>query len=367
MSIITISPALPGMYQYFISSRNADFLVKLMVALPSLFIGISAYVIGPLIDRYGRLKFLPTALILYAVAGTAGLYLDDLILILVTRALLGVAVGTTMTIVVTLIGDYFQGQKRQKFIGYQFAFMSFGGIIFLGLGGLLADINWRYPFAIYIVSLLLIPVVKKYLYEPEFENPEGVEESQETVPRLVWMLFINVMVVWILFFTIPVQLPFHLNSLGVQKNILIGVAIAMSTLASVVSSYSYSRIKDVLSHSAIFSVGYVFLGSGFATVAFTASYYGVLLGMLLAGLGLGLVIPNSNLWLIRIVPATVRGKQIGRLSTFWFVGQFLSPIVWLPITRFFTLSYMFEIIGVTYFVLALLFFSYRYFRPEQII
>lgn len=360
MSIITISPALPGMYQHFVTNRNADFLVKLMVALPSLFIGLSAYVIGPLIDRYGRLRFLPLALVLYAVAGTAGLYLDDLVSILITRAMLGVAVGTTMTIVVTLIGDYFEGQERQKFIGYQFAFMSFGGIIFLGLGGFLADISWRWPFVIYVVSLLLIPATKNYLYEPVLTQEPHHQGSLEKAPRLVWMLFINVMVVWILFFTIPVQLPFHLNSLGVQKNILIGMAIGMSTLASVVSSYFYSRIKDGLSHSAIFSLGYFCLGCGFTLVAFTFSYYAVLLGMFLAGLGLGLVIPNGNLWLIKIVPHSIRGKNIGKLSTFWFVGQFLSPIVWLPVTRFFTLSYMFEIIGISYFVLALMFFSYRY-------
>ena len=364
MSIITISPALPGMFQHFVSSRNADFLVKLMVALPSLFIGLSAYVIGPLIDRHGRLKFLPIALILYAVAGTAGLYLDDLISILVTRALLSVAVGTTMTIVVTLIGDYFEGQERQKFIGYQFAFMSFGGILFLGLGGLLADISWRWPFAIYVVSLLLIPASKKYLFEPIGQLDLNYQSSQEKAPRRVWMLFINVMVVWILFFTIPVQLPFHLNSLGVQKNILIGMAIAMSTLASVVSSFSYSRIKDILSHNAIFSLGYILLGCGFTFVACTTSYLGVLLSMFFAGLGLGLVIPNGNLWLIRIVPPAIRGRHIGRLSTFWFVGQFLSPIIWLPVTRIYTLSYMFEIIGITYFVLALLFFCNRYFLRE---
>lgn len=364
MSIITISPALPGMYQHFVTSRNADFLVKLMVALPSLFIGLSAYVIGPLIDRYGRLRFLPLALVLYAVAGTAGLYLDDLVSILITRAMLGVAVGTTMTIVVTLIGDYFEGQERQKFIGYQFAFMSFGGIVFLGLGGFLADISWRWPFAIYVVSLLLIPATKNYLYEPVLTQEPNHQGSPKKAPRLIWMLFINVMVVWILFFTIPVQLPFHLNSLGVQKNILIGMAIATSTMAAMVSSYFYSRVKDILSFSAIFSIGYVLLGSGFTLVALTSSYLMVLGGMFLAGLGLGLVIPNGSLWLIKLVPVSIRGKHIGRLSTFWFVGQFLSPIVWLPITRFFTLSYMFEIIGISYFVLALLFFSYRYFGRE---
>jgi len=120
---------------------------------------------GRLIDRYGRLRILRFALVLYAVAGVGGYFLDNLYLILLSRALLGVAVGMSMPTVITLIADYFEGAERQKFVGIQIAFMSIGGIVFIGLGGVLADFGWRYPFLIYLSSLLVLPLTIMFLKE----------------------------------------------------------------------------------------------------------------------------------------------------------------------------------------------------------
>ena len=152
MSVITISPALPQMVIAFSDVTNAEFLVKLVLTLPALMIAIFAPITGRLIDRHGRLRILWLSLVLYAISGTAGYFLNNLYHILISRALLGISVGMSMTIVITLIADYFDGKERQKFVGLQIAFMSMGGILFIGLGGILADLSWRYPFLIYLFS-----------------------------------------------------------------------------------------------------------------------------------------------------------------------------------------------------------------------
>src|SRR3954451_24136955 len=146
MSVITISPALPQMTAAFSGVKNSALLVKLVLTIPALMIALFSPITGRLIDHYGRLKILWFALALYAVAGSAGFYLHNLYHILISRAVLGISVGMSMTIVITLIADYFEGIERQKFVGIQIAFMSMGGILFIGLGGILADQGWRYPF-----------------------------------------------------------------------------------------------------------------------------------------------------------------------------------------------------------------------------
>jgi len=50
----------------------------------------------------------------------------------------------------TLIADYYTGQKRANFMGLQGAFMGLGGVGFLSVGGFIADLNWRFPFLIYL-------------------------------------------------------------------------------------------------------------------------------------------------------------------------------------------------------------------------
>lgn len=363
MSMITISASLPDMTKTFEAEPNGAALVKLSLSFPGLFIALSAIVAGIVIDKIGRLKLLGTALVLYAVGGTSGYYLDNIYLILAGRALLGICVGITMTIVTTLVADYYQGKARQKFAGLQIAVMSIGGIIFITLGGVLADISWRVPFLLYLFSLLILPATYLFLKEPAVAKTAQKISEKKSSPAIIWLVFGNVMLIWIIFFIIPVQIPFYLKSIGIEKNSLIGLAVASATFFSAISSFSFSRIKDMFGFRQIFGIGYIFLALAFICYAFGDSYGMVLLGMLLGGLGMGLMIPNANVWVMQLAPLEIRGREIGRLTTFWFMGQFLSPIVLLPFLDYFTQPQLFYGLGIILFVVGFLFFLWHWSHP----
>ncbi len=363
MSMITISASLPDMTRTFELQPNGAALVKLSLSFPGLFIALSAILAGIIIDKIGRLKLLGAALIFYAIGGTSGYYLENIYLILAGRALLGICVGITMTIVTTLVADYYQGKARQKFAGLQIAIMSIGGIVFVGLGGLLADIGWRVPFLLYLFSLLILPATYFFLKEPAAAVNVHKTALQVKSPAVIWLVFGNVMLIWIIFFIIPVQIPFYLKSIGVEKNSMIGLAVASATFFSAISSFTFSRIKDVFSFRQIFGIGYLLLACAFLAFAYGDSYAMVLLGMLLGGLGMGLMIPNANVWVMQLAPLEIRGREIGRLTTFWFMGQFLSPIVLLPFLDYFTLSQLFYGMGIILFGMGFLFFLWYWSQP----
>lgn len=345
MSMITIAASLPDMTNTFSDVPNGPKLVKLSLSFPGLFIALSAMVAGTFIDKFGRLKLLGLSLILYALGGTSGYWLDNLYLILAGRAVLGISVGISMTIVTTLVADYYQGKSRQKFAGIQIAVMSLGGIVFITLGGMFADIHWRVPFLLYFFSLLILPFTYLYLKEPKVRI--DVQNSNQSVksPAIIWFVFFNIMIMWILFFIIPIQIPFYLKSIGIEKNAMIGIAIASSTFFSAVAAFSYSRIKDKLSFKQIFSMGYFLMAVAFVFIAIGNSYIMVMMGMLFAGLGMGVMIPNANIWIMQLAPPEIRGREIGRLTTFWFMGQFLSPLVLLPFLEYFSQSQLFFVLA----------------------
>lgn len=363
MSMITISASLPDMTRTFELQPNGAALVKLSLSFPGLFIALSAILAGIIIDKIGRLKLLGAALIFYAIGGTSGYYIENIYLILAGRALLGICVGITMTIVTTLVADYYQGKARQKFAGLQIAIMSIGGIIFISLGGILADIGWRVPFLLYLFSLLILPATYFFLKEPAAAVNVQKTVVQVKSPAIIWLVFGNVMLIWIIFFIIPVQIPFYLKSIGVEKNSMIGLAVASATFFSAISSFSFSRIKDMFSFRQIFGIGYLLLALAFLAFAYGDSYTMVLLGMLLGGLGMGLMIPNANVWVMQLAPLEIRGREIGRLTTFWFMGQFLSPIVLLPFLDYFTLSQLFYGLGIVLFGMGFLFFLWYWSQP----
>lgn len=367
MCIITISPALPQITLAFSNVENAKLLVQLILTLPALMIAIFSPITGRLIDRYGRLKILWFALILYAISGSAGYFLNNLYQILFSRAILGISVGMSMTIVITLIADYFEGMERQKFVGLQIAFMSLGGILFLGLGGFLSDYGWKYPFLIYLAALLVLPLSIVFLKEPAVISKSAQTHLQTKAPPIIWMLFINMMMLWIVFFMIPVQIPFHLKDIGVEKSALIGAAIATSTACSAISSISYSKIKSRLSFLSVFVVGYLLMAAGFVCISFSSTYFMVVVAMMLSGLGMGMMIPNTNVWVMKLAPPEIRGKEIGKLTTFWFLGQFLSPLIIFPLLKILSFSATFMVAAGFLLLLSLGFLLFSYSKTGKII
>lgn len=359
-SMITISSSLPDMSRNFEHLPWGTSLVKLSLSLPALFIAISAILTGRFIDKAGRLRLLGIALVGYAIAGSSGYWLDNIYGILAGRALLGICVGITMTIVTTLVADYYEGRARQQFAGLQIAVMSLAGIVFISLGGFLADISWEIPFLLYLYALLVLPFALRYIKEPKRIADQTKEQgSDQKAPRVLWLVFLNVMLMWILFFIIPIQIPFYLKSIGIEKNSLIGLAIASSTFSSAVSSFFYVRLKGKLSFGLLFSLGYGLMALAFLCICLGDTYGMVVSGLILAGFGMGILIPNSNILVMQLAPTSVRGREIGKLTTFWFFGQFISPILLLPFITKFSQEYVFAGIAAITAILCILFLFSR--------
>ncbi len=358
MAGATIAPALPRMSRVFAETPNAEFLARLVLTIPALAIAVVGPLAGTIVDKLGRLKLLLAGLLLYGIAGTSGYYLNSLYHILIGRAFLGVSVAAVMTVSTTLIGDYFQGDERRRLMGLQGAFMALGGMVFVGTGGFLADLNWRYPFLIYLLAPLLIPAIILFLHEPDraaaerapvgedaHEGSQGQNQARPGYNRAAVFFLYGVAVFgMIMFYMIPVQLPFLLKGLGVPEDSKAGLAIVVATIFGAAASFAYPRIRKRVGFGRIFGLCFLFMGAGYAVVWRAGDYTTILIAMAIAGLGTGLFMPNSSLWAMALAPPHMRGRIVGGVTTFIFLGQFISPIVIQPVISAYSLQAAF---GVT--------------------
>ena len=163
MSNVAIVTTLPHLKEYFTNINNIEFYSRLMLTLPSLVIALLAPILGHFIFSFGKKRSVLIALFFFSFFGTAGLYLNSIESLLASRALFGLCVATLMIVSTSLVGDYFKEHDRHKFMGYQSAFMAIGGVFFVIGGGFLSDINWRFPFGIYFIGLVLLPFVILFL------------------------------------------------------------------------------------------------------------------------------------------------------------------------------------------------------------
>ncbi|MEM8674031.1 MAG: MFS transporter [Cyanobacteria bacterium P01_G01_bin.67] len=364
MSGATIAPSLPAMQEHFADVENSALLVRLVLTIPALFIAIGGLFAGQLVDKIGRKPLLVSSTLVYGLAGSSGFVLNSLGTILFGRALLGLSVAGIMTGVTTLIADYYTGQKRANFMGLQAAFMGLGGVAFLSVGGFIADLNWRFPFLIYLSAWAIMLEIAFTLYEPKREvNNQAQDSSQVTQPRMsisVLAMIYGVALFYMLaFYLIPVQLPFYLKNLSNSSAAASGLAIAASTLASSIASLRYGFVKERLGFVSIVATAFAIASVGYLMIGVAGSYNLVLLGLIVAGLGFGLLMPNLNVWLSSIVPDALRGRTLGGLTTFFFLGQFLSPIIAQPVTNSVGLGQTYIVTGISLLIVAIIFFAFR--------
>ncbi|OOC05619.1 MFS transporter [Amycolatopsis azurea] len=333
MAAAVIAPSLPAMKTVFAGTPGAGLLVKLALTVTSLAIAISAPFSGLAADRLGRRPLLVTGLVLYAISGTAGFFVDDLYLLLVTRAVLGLAVGGIMTAVSTLITDWFSGQSRASFLGLQQAFASLGGVVFLPLAGVLAATDWHAPFWIYSASAIVAVFAIVSLREPRRSVPAPASDGGKTaLPGHILGVYVLALVATLVFYMAPTQLPFLLEGFG-SGPAVIGAVVAGSTLTSVAGALAFPRLRRRLSSTAITTLSVALLGAGWLLVGTADTVVQVLAGLLVGGLGVGFVVPNLNLRLAGFAGPENRGRVLSGLVTGIFLGQFLSPLIVQPLVQ----------------------------------
>jgi MFS family permease len=357
MAGATIAPSLPAMKQHFSAVPNADYWVRLVLTVPALFIAMGALFVGATIDRLGRKPLLLAALVVYGLAGSSGLWLNEIGFILFGRALLGFSVAGVMVTATALIADYYTGKARGQFLGIQAAFMALGGVVFLSLGGFLADLSWRMPFFIYLIALILVPCVTLLLPEPNRTSKAAganvTDEPTSLATRFVVLTYAIALISQIVFYLIPVQLPFYLQKLVQASGSQSGLAIALATGCSAVSSILYQRVKARLSFISIYGIAFLNMGLGYELISIGTGYGVILPGLAIAGLGLGLLMPNMNFCLASISPSAARGRVLGGLTTSFFLWQFLSPLVSQPLTQFAGLAGTYRTAGIVMGLMAI--------------
>jgi MFS family permease len=116
----------------------------------------------------------------------------------------------------------------------------------------------------------------------------------------------------------------------------------------------------------IFGLSFVLIGAGFIAHSHASDWHGVLVGSVIAGLGMGISMPNYTTWFMARVPATMRGRASGLLTTAFFLGQFASPLVSAPLVAWFGLAGTFAAVGLGLITLGVGLWIANAARPEPV-
>lgn len=326
-----VAPSLPGIQAAFADVEGVALWSRLMLTMPALAVALIAVSAGWLVDTVGRRSTLLIGLVIYGVAGTTGLWLDSLGALIGGRLVLGLGVACIMTSATTLLADQAHGAARSRLMGLQAAFIGMGGLVFLLIGGALAELGWRWPFAVYGASWLIILPTLRWVPK-DVPAPARARPPWGITPGLLARCAAATLSM-VLFYIVPVQLPFLLKARFGAEGLVIGASIGLITLTGATGSLLFARIRAKLSHQAILTLTFALLAPGLLLVAMDLGWTGVVVGLLIMGAGMGLVMPNLTSWTADQAAPAQRGRHMGALTMALFTGQFASPLISQPLQR----------------------------------
>ena len=363
MSNVAIVTSLPHLKEYFTDIHNIEFYSRLMLTLPSLVIALLAPVLGHFIFRFGKKKAVIIALFFFSIFGTAGLYLNSIESLLASRAFFGLCVATLMIVSTSLVGDYFKEHDRHKFMGYQSAFMAIGGVFFVIGGGFLSDINWRFPFGIYFVGIVLIPFAFLYLKEVKIETSQ--DDLSVNIGKNMIIVYILAFIYMLLFFILPTQIPFLLIEKFDASGKMAGTVIATAFFCNALGAIAFSRLKKRLNFVAIYLIGITLIALGFSLVGIINHIYFFFITSPILGFAGGLMMTNVTAWMLSKTSHQKRVKSSGYFTSAIFLGQFLSPIVFHPFLDFLEIQDFFLFIGLSLFLISFIAFLVLRFKTKS--
>lgn len=269
----------------------------------ALFVALLAPVAGLLTDRFGRRSVLVWALGLYAAAGVAPFWIDNLYAIILTRAVVGIAEAGVMTASTALICDYFTGQRRAHWLSVQFGSAALVATVCFVLAGFLGNYNWRAPFLVYGATALFIPMILAIIFEPARAAPGKAAHfsAADSLQGLVDLRFVGslsaTLICGALFYITPVHISLVLNERGYSDPSMLGLASAMGSLG-VVAGAAFFRFQSRRPVGALLAGAMVTQAVGFAVLYTQSSLAGGIVGMFINNLGCGVSAspPTRSIW-----------------------------------------------------------------------
>lgn len=315
---------------------HLDLLTRLILTMPAIFVVLLSPLAGILMDKFGKLKFVFPAMILWTISGMSGFFMDNIYSILASRAVFGSATAFVMTGASALLAAYYSRggfNRRENALSWQSFFCAVGGALFIMIAGFVSDYSWRYPFLVYGLGIFITLLAYTYLFEPrhKFFNHTKIEVKTNYWQFLpIYLLGFFIMLIY---YISPTQLPYYIEEHLKLNPKYIGFAMSVSALCYGFFSLTYKNIVKHISIKAIYIITLFIVGSSFLLLYLYHNFISVLISLALLGTGGGIMLVNNSSYLFSICPPNARGRAYGILASCVFLGQFLSPIITQPMVR----------------------------------
>ncbi len=291
MSGAAIAPTIPAIETAFSGASDGSIWGRIALVMPAVLIMLTGPWIGKMTGQVDQRLGFVVSLIAMGFFGVAGGLTNGFGLLIATRIGLGISTAATLCFATAAITALFQGPTRGLVISRQAAINTFGGVVFVLLGGLLSQLGWRFPFSLYALTLPVAYFAAALEWQPPVQNTDLPEHQSKVLWRDIQIPLLTVALAMTAFYLIPTQVPFM--AIMSDMPALSGLAIACATLVSGVVSLNIGSMVEKAGTGSITVVA-IFLGVlGLLELGLASSVFAILLASVLVGMSLGAILPMT--------------------------------------------------------------------------
>jgi MFS family permease len=365
-----IAVAQPAMAAHLGDADNGRLLARLTLALASLMIIVGAPVGGLLAQRMGYRRTLLALLLVFTIAGSAGMFMPDrielsnfggwaaLTSLMASRMVLGFAAGGIMAIYLALAAHYFEGEARARVLGLAVATSSLIGAQALRACGLLLDWGgWRAPFSLYLLAVPVV-LVAWFVIHPTSRREAGGTVSTPGASAMLqaitayWPIYAVLMIMSIGTFVLSEGGPFLLKANGFTTGAVIGSILSIGYYPAVITAASYGFVRHYVSDRVVLVSSALFMGLGLLIAVPLRDQTLLTLAFVLFGFGSGMKAPAISSILLSRASENIRAAAMGLTFSAIFAGQFLTPLLLEVLDRAFAIHGAFVVFGVGFLLTA---------------
>lgn len=323
---VVLVPILPLILAEYHARPGIDYWGPLLVTVPSLCIALFSILAGFLGDRIGRRRLLLAALLAYGACGLLPLVLRDFSAVFGSRVALGVAQAVIVTISATMIGDYFLGSARDRWLAAISVFASLAGIAGIAASGWIAGrYGWRASFWLYGLGFVYLPLMLIITWEPQLHRSTSASAAKIPVAFMAGVCLVTLLG-GVFFYSATVQIGQAFSAFGFGGPARMGIWIAVASVGVPVGATLFSVVPKMetsvllAAEFAVFGAMFIALGHVRTEPMFVAAAFTSLIAA-------GLLMPTLISWAINGLDTQVRGICVGIFQSTFALSSFVSGLV----------------------------------------
>ena len=343
---LAISPILEDLDKIFPSASDLE--VEMLESLPSLMIIPFMLLAGRWSVRGNKIKLLVVGSAIFLISGIGSLLSRSLVELVVLGAIMGIGAGIIIPLSTGFVVDYFTGDYRIKQLGISYAVNNLALVGATSLTGYLADIEWHFAFAVYLlpaITLILVPALSHTTPEPE--PPQGAQRRQQ---GLNVRIIVGLMLFYFLITYASLVVTFntsYLASEGGMSSSKSGLLISLFFLAIMAPGFVLNGVMKVLGKATnLWSL--VVMGVGLVVMSLShPTFLKLAVGAILTGLGYGVMQPLIYDKAATNSPPHLSTLALSLVMVVNYLAILVAPFIidgidWLFVTKSYSFAFLFN-------------------------